>query len=159
MLLIFEVHEEYEFLHKKIMIDPKPPRSKVQTILEARCPRCREGKMFSHSAWSGKFAKMPKNCETCGLRFELQPSFFDGAMYISYAFSVAIMITFGFGTYILGGDPPMWVYITVVISAVLLLFRMSFRYSRVLMLHLFGFIKYETPEDRKRREMQSLQQK
>lgn len=137
------------------MTNPKPPRSKLKAIIETRCPRCREGKMFSNSAWSSKFAKMPKHCDECGLRFELQPSFFDGAMYISYAFSVAIMITFGFGTYILGGDPPMWVYIMVVITAVLFLFRMSFRYSRVLMLHLFGFIKYESPEERSEREIQS----
>ncbi|MDX2301638.1 MAG: DUF983 domain-containing protein [Microscillaceae bacterium] len=112
-------------------------RSKFQAIIQAKCPQCREGNMFSG------FNHTNKHCPVCGLRFEREPSFFYGSMYISYAFSVAIVLTVGFTTNILGNDPPLWVYMVAITVAILLASPLSFRYSRTLMLHLFGGVKYK----------------
>ncbi|MEM9982878.1 MAG: DUF983 domain-containing protein, partial [Bacteroidota bacterium] len=123
--------------------------TKPQAILASKCPRCRKGNIFTHSALHlTKFAKTNQHCPHCGLRFEREPGFFDGAMYISYAFSVAIVVVFGIGTYQISNrfyqyDPDTWVYLTVIFSAVVLLFRFTFRYSRTLMLYGFGSIKYD----------------
>ncbi|MCS6820728.1 MAG: DUF983 domain-containing protein [Microscillaceae bacterium] len=119
-------------------------RSLLEAMLQARCPQCRKGKMFKHNPYNIAYmAAMYENCSQCGLHYEREPGFFYGGMYISYAFSVAIFLTFGLGTYILLKDPPVWVYITIVMSASLLLFPLSFRYSRVLMLYLFGGVSYQ----------------
>lgn len=117
--------------------------SKFQAITQCKCPKCRKGNVFQHP-WArlNKFNVMNKHCPECGVRYEVEPGFFFGAMYISYAFSVATFIICGLGTYFLGKNPEAWVYVTVVIVAVLLTFPSSFRYSRVLMLHLFSGIKY-----------------
>ena len=112
-------------------------RSKFQAIIQAKCPQCREGDIF------GPMNKTHKYCPHCGLRYEREPSFFYGAMYISYAFSVAIVMICGFLTYLIGNDPDLWVYMIVIIIAILLASPISFRYSRTLMLHLFGGIKYK----------------
>ncbi len=118
--------------------------SALQAIIGSKCPRCRQGNMFEYSAFSlTKYTKMHSHCPECHLRYGREPSFFDGAMYISYAFTVAIMATFGVATYVLGGDPDAWVYLLVVSIALVFFSRFTFRYARTLMLHLFGGVAYK----------------
>lgn len=125
------------------------PKSKSAAILEAKCPRCREGDMFKYPAI--KFTKamqMHENCPVCGLRFEVEPGFFFGAMYVSYAFSVALFTTIAIALSVLG-DYPVWVYAVSIVVAVILLFPYMFRYSRVIFLHLFGGVSYDPGRARK----------
>jgi hypothetical protein len=78
----------------------------------------------------------------CGQRYEVEPGFFIGAMYISYSFAVALMVAVSVAVFVLGNDPDLWVYLVAVIVANLLLVPFMFRYSRVLMLYWFSGIKY-----------------
>ncbi|MBC7921264.1 MAG: DUF983 domain-containing protein [Ferruginibacter sp.] len=118
--------------------------SKLRAILGEQCPRCRQGKMFKYSGLNmAKFADMHEHCPHCGLQFEIEPGFFIGAMYFSYAFSVATVIIVGFGVYYLGRDPDTWVYLSVVTAALVLTIPFMFRYARVLMLHYFAGVSYE----------------
>jgi uncharacterized protein (DUF983 family) len=117
--------------------------SKSMSILESKCPRCQSGKMFKHNALSKKFTEMYPDCPVCGLHFEIEPGFFWGAMYVSYAFTVAILITLGLAILILGNDPDFWVYIGIIIPAFILASPFTYRYSRVLMIHLFSSINFE----------------
>lgn len=82
-------------------------------------------------------------CPCCGLRYMREPGFFYGAMYIAYGFSVAVVLTAGLATNILGNDPDLWVYLTVVTIGLLIASPVSFRYARVLMLHIFSGVTYE----------------
>ncbi len=85
---------------------------------------------------------MNENCPVCDLRFEVEPGFFFGAMYISYAFSVALFTTIAVALSVLG-DYSIYVYAVSIVLAVIVLFPIMFRYSRILFLHLFGGIKYQ----------------
>ncbi len=85
---------------------------------------------------------MHKFCPTCELRFEVEPGFFFGAMYISYVFSVALVAAIGLVLYWLG-DPDLWTYILIVSVGLLLFYPAMFRYSRILFLHIFGGIRYD----------------
>ncbi|WP_035727785.1 DUF983 domain-containing protein [Eisenibacter elegans] len=127
-----------------------PPRvGLLPALWQQKCPRCRQGNMFTHTGWSfTHFAKMHTHCSECGLRYEREPRFFDGAMYISYAFSVATFVSFSLATYIIGmvifgTNPPVWVYMLVVTMATLFWSRFSLRYSRTLMLYIFGDVQYD----------------
>ena len=73
---------------------------------------------------------------------EPEPGFYQGAMYVSYAFAVALIATIGVGLYLIG-DPPEWVYITAIIAITILLAPLNYRASRVIYLHLFGGIKFD----------------
>ncbi len=66
--------------------------SKLYSILYNRCPRC-------HSSSFWKYNNPYKNiinvnhqdlgrCNKCNLKFEIEPGFFFGSMYVSYAISV-----------------------------------------------------------------------
>ncbi|GAB2966556.1 hypothetical protein GCM10027048_41370 [Hymenobacter coalescens] len=100
--------------------------------------------MFTHSALSlTKFSDMPEHCPVCGQSYEPEPGFYYGAMYISFGFAVAIFTVAGVLLYYLAGDPPLWVYITTVAVATLVTLPLVFRYSRGLMLYLFGGVRFD----------------
>jgi uncharacterized protein (DUF983 family) len=62
----------------------------VRDMLYHRCPRCRVGKIFHHSIFLG-FPKMNESCSVCHLRYEREPGYFLGAMYISYVLAVPVV--------------------------------------------------------------------
>jgi uncharacterized protein (DUF983 family) len=67
---------------------------KLNSILFNTCPKCQEGAFFvTKSAFSKRFDQMHENCPVCGLRYEAEPGFFTGAMYVSYALYVATIVS------------------------------------------------------------------
>lgn len=69
-------------------------KSILNTILRGRCPRCRKGRMYKVANSYNIFHlyKMHENCSNCNVKFKMEPSFFFGAMYISYGLSVVLAI-------------------------------------------------------------------
>jgi len=62
----------------------------ITDILHQRCPRCRVGKIFHHSIFLG-FPKMLERCPVCHLRYEREPGYFMGAMFISYGLALPVI--------------------------------------------------------------------
>jgi hypothetical protein len=79
--------------------------------------------------------KMLKTCPHCGMTYEREPGYFYGAMYVSYAFIVAELVTLAIGTSILTGSNNPWLYTGILLSVVGLLSPFNLRYSRVVLLH------------------------
>jgi uncharacterized protein (DUF983 family) len=111
-------------------------------ILKMKCPRCRKGDIFSTPTFSTKFTKMNSNCPVCGQDFEIETGFYWGSMYISYFLTVILFVIVLAGTYF-AANPPTWVYLVVLCGLLLVVSPIMFRYSRVLMLYWFGFVKYD----------------
>jgi len=119
--------------------------SALSAGLKGKCPRCRQGSMFTHGTFVlSKMSSMPRTCASCGLQFEVEPGFYFGAMFVSYAFSVAVLLANMIVLYFLFADPEVWVYITCVAISSLLLYPIIFRYSRIIFLHVFGGIKFNS---------------
>jgi uncharacterized protein (DUF983 family) len=66
--------------------------SKLNSILTGSCPKCQEESMYvdSNPYHLKNIYTMHENCSHCGLHYQIEPSFFYGAMYVSYALTVAI---------------------------------------------------------------------
>ncbi|PRD47991.1 DUF983 domain-containing protein [Sphingobacterium haloxyli] len=113
-----------------------------KALRNARCVRCRKGDMFYPGIMR---QKMHEKCNYCDLFYERHPGYFYVSMFVSYAMAVAEMITVGVATYVLsGGSENMYLYIGIILSAVVLLAPFNFRYSRVLhMYFLDPGLKYE----------------
>lgn len=112
-------------------------------LLRGKCPRCRRGDMFPYPGTNlAKFNKMNETCPHCGVRLEPEPGFYQGAMYVGYAFTVAVILILGLTLYLLG-DPPEWIYILTVIGVMLLLVPLNYRFSRIVYLYAVGGIKYD----------------
>ncbi|MND31568.1 hypothetical protein D3C80_221260 [compost metagenome] len=100
--------------------------------------------MFKYPTYNlANYQKMYTNCPVCGLRYEIEPGFFWGGMYFSYALNVAQSVVLGFATYYFLNNPAAWVYLTIIIGAIFLFMPLNFRFGRVLMLHLFAPVHYD----------------
>lgn len=122
-----------------------PKNSLLYAILNHKCPRCRQGDLFKYNLIEKPhyFTATNKTCPHCQLIFEREPGFFFGAMYVSYALTMGVLLATAFILYNVFGDPELWVYIVTVPLIVLLLLPVIFRYSRTLYLHGFGGISFE----------------
>jgi uncharacterized protein (DUF983 family) len=68
--------------------------SKLYSIFKHKCPRCHEGDFFvSHPYNLSKAGDIHTECSKCGLKYQAEPGFYYGAMYVSYALAVALFVT------------------------------------------------------------------
>jgi uncharacterized protein (DUF983 family) len=117
--------------------------NKLKAMVSGKCPKCEKGDVFQFPWWDLiRFSKMNKNCPTCNVHFEVEPGFFYGAMYVSYGFTILIMIIGGFSIYNWLNDPPVLYYIIPITLISLLFTPFNFRISRVFYLHLMSGIKF-----------------
>ena len=105
-------------------------RARLAAVAAGRCPRCRNGRIFR-----GRFAMNP-TCPACGLRFEREPGYFTGAMYVSYVLALPVMVVCVAAVYLVA--PTLSFGATVAAATVLFLpfVPALFRYSRILWIHL-----------------------
>jgi hypothetical protein len=73
---------------------------------------------------------------------EPEPGFYQGAMYVGYAITIAVIVLVSVTLY-LAGHPSEWVYIGCVVTVMILLIPLNYRYSRILYLHFFGGIQFD----------------
>jgi hypothetical protein len=67
--------------------------SKVYSIINNKCPQCHEGSFhLSHPYNFKAFGDKHDICPVCALKFEKEPGFFYGSLYITYAFGVGIFV-------------------------------------------------------------------
>jgi uncharacterized protein (DUF983 family) len=113
-------------------------RGALAAMLRRRCPRCREGRVFS-----APFT-MNETCPVCGLQFGRgEPGYFTGAMYVSYALAVPLIALLTLIEHLL---MPSWSLFALVLLAWALcvpLIPWIWQYSRVLWIH---FDRYFDPE-------------
>lgn len=117
-------------------------KSKLYSILNSKCPQCREGDFFENPFSFNvlKTTQTKSNCPNCNLKYMREPSFFYGAMYVGYGLSVALAVAF----YIMGTtlfNLSMKESIIVIAVGLFALAPWTLRLSRVIWIHLF--INYE----------------
>ena len=119
-------------------------RTLISSILTQKCPRCREGEMFPQGTlYTPKFADMHQNCACCGQDLEPEPGYYFGAMYVSFAFNVAIFLIALFVLSQLVAEVTTTMVLTLILSVVIGFLPVIFRLSRALWINIF--IRYEGP--------------
>ncbi|OFY94699.1 MAG: hypothetical protein A3K10_14455 [Bacteroidetes bacterium RIFCSPLOWO2_12_FULL_31_6] len=66
----------------------------INSVLKLKCPKCRQGDLFYNKKiyqFKG-FFDMPKKCPKCGQDFQIETGFYYGAMYVSYALTIALIV-------------------------------------------------------------------
>src|SRR5580698_6865928 len=71
---------------------PKP--ALIPSILRNKCSRCRRGNLYldANPYHLKTFMRMPQKCPVCGQSFEIEPGFWYGTGFVSYALSVAVSV-------------------------------------------------------------------
>ncbi len=124
--------------------NPKP--NYLWSMFTMKCPRCRRGKMFTHSNPFKKIRlsyifDMPERCAECNQRYDLEQGFWYGTGYVSYALAVAISVATFIAWWLLIGvsTDDNRVFYWLIFNAVLLVLIQPWlmRLSRVIYLYLF----------------------
>lgn len=68
--------------------------TKIYSILTGSCPVCQNESMYKESNpyKLGKIFQMHERCSHCNTKYKIEPSFFYGAMYVSYAVGIAFAV-------------------------------------------------------------------
>jgi len=130
---------EFCFVTLKSKIQPMKAENGnlVMNILTEKCPKCGKGHVFETKKSFFQFPVMKKNCEVCDYRFDREPGYFLGAMYLSYGLAILQGIITFLAFYFLFPSVPV-LYVAFVIVGVILLFSMkNFKLSRVMYIHIF----------------------
>jgi hypothetical protein len=87
------------------MINDKPHRGYISTVLGCYCPRCRKGKLFKNpvSVNLKKNMQMHANCPVCEQATDIEVGFYYGTGYVSYVIALLISgLSFGLWWIIIG---------------------------------------------------------
>jgi uncharacterized protein (DUF983 family) len=112
--------------------------SKLYSILTGTCPKCQNESMYldKNPLHFNKILKMHENCSHCGLRYQIEPSFFYGAMYVSYGLNVAIGIAAFIISFVFF-DSNLKVAFIVIIASLIISFPFVLRWSRNIYINMF----------------------
>ncbi len=110
----------------------------IYSTVANKCPRCHKGKVFENNnpySFNGPF-EMKECCSECNLKYEREPGFFYGALYVSYALMAGVFIIW-FLTDLLWLHLEAVNLLIFVISTILVLFPVVFRSARIIWLNFF----------------------
>ena len=122
--------------------------SKIKSIFTGSCPRCQNESMYSdqNPLHLSKVLKMNDNCSHCGLKYQIEPSFFYGAMYVSYGLNVAVGIAAFIVSFVFFGTTIEQSFLSIIVTLVLL-FPFVLRLSRNIYINMF--VSYDPKFDSK----------
>lgn len=112
--------------------------TKLYSIFRMKCPRCHQGNLFeTKNPYNfSEIDKMPDNCPHCNQKYWIEPGFYYGAMYISYALTVALSVAVFVAMIVLWEFDIMW-YLGLNFTSILILFPPIFRLSRSIWINIF----------------------
>lgn len=112
--------------------------SKLNSILTGSCPKCQEESMYEdkNPYHLSKLYDMHETCSHCGLQYQIEPSFFYGAMYVSYGLTVAIGVAAFIIAKVFLGLGLVEAFIAIIIALVVLT-PVTARLSRNIYINIF----------------------
>ena len=122
--------------------------SKLYSILFNLCPKCHEGRFWkTNNPFKNILLKNSESsisCDKCMIKYELEIGFWYGAMYISYAIGVALMLFLWGCLVLLFPLINISLLISLVVIGILIFSPMNYHLSRLIWVNIF--IKYQ-PKD------------
>jgi len=115
---------------------------KLYSILKGACPKCHENSMYTHKNpyILSEIFSMHETCSNCNTKYKIEPSFFYGAMYVSYGVGIALAVaTFMISFYVFNANIH-YIFISIV-STLILFMPIIIRLSRNIWINLF--MKYD----------------
>jgi uncharacterized protein (DUF983 family) len=112
--------------------------TKINSIIKGTCPSCQKESMYvdANPYVFKNVIKMHEKCSHCGLKYQMEPSFFYGAMYVSYALSVAVGVAAFVIFKMLIGLSLVQTFIAMVLGLVIL-YPFILRISRNIWINMF----------------------
>ena len=112
--------------------------SKFYGIITGVCPKCHEESMYTNKnpyAVTQLFS-MHERCSNCNTKYKIEPSFFYGAMYVSYGVGIAFAVTAFVISYVLL-ESSRNVAIIAIVASQIIFYPIIVRVSRNIWINLF----------------------
>ena len=112
---------------------------RFNSLRKGKCPKCETGKIF---ASNGNILKlkgpvMHDNCPHCNYKFEREPGYFYGAMFMSYGITMAEAIAAFVAIRVLNLDLSVDAIMAIITAVMLIFLFPNFKFSRILWLYTF----------------------
>src|SRR6056297_878541 len=97
--------------------------NKLYSIFTGTCPVCQEESMYKEDNpyKISKLFDMHERCSNCHTKYKMEPSFFFGAMYVSYALGIAFAVAAFILSYLLFKATLLATFIIIVTVLVIFL--------------------------------------
>ena len=111
---------------------------KLYSILFGACPKCHQESMYveKNSYKLSDTLKMHERCSQCHTKYQMEPSFFYGSMYVSYGVGIAFAVAAFVISYLLLESSLVIAFIAIVVTLVGLM-PIIMRLSRNIWINLF----------------------
>lgn len=112
--------------------------STLYSILTGSCPKCNEESMYveKNPYKLGSLYKMNETCSHCHTQYMIEPSFFYGAMYVSYGLTVAIGVAIFVTLNVILGLEVLPTFIGIVVGIIALM-PVTARLARNIYINMF----------------------
>ncbi|MCF6307924.1 MAG: DUF983 domain-containing protein [Flavobacteriaceae bacterium] len=116
--------------------------TKLYSIVRMKCPRCQEGDFYKgHPYIYSTMGRVKEECSECNLKYNIEPSFYHGSYYVTYALGVALFVIVGVLTYLLISDAsPKTILISTFVSLAILS-PLFYALSKIIWINFF--VKYD----------------
>ena len=112
--------------------------SKLYSILTGTCPKCHEESMYleKNPYKLNNLYKMNDTCSHCHTQYLIEPSFFYGAMYVSYGLTVGIGVAIFVISNVIIGFPVKPTFIGIIVGIIALM-PVTARLARNIYINMF----------------------
>lgn len=115
---------------------------KLHSIFMGSCPKCHSESMYkkTNPYHINAIYDMHERCSVCHTKYKIEPSFFYGAMYVSYGLGVAIAVAAFIISFVFIGTSMAAAFFSIM-GALVLLMPLNMRLARNIWISFF--IRYD----------------
>lgn len=112
--------------------------TKLYSILTGACPKCHQESMYENKNpyVLTDVLRIGEKCSHCGTKYRMEPSFFYGSMYVSYAVGIAFAVAAFVISYLFLGASLQIVFISI-IGTLIVFAPIIMRLSRNIWINFF----------------------
>lgn len=116
--------------------------TKLYSIFTGTCPVCQQESMYKepNPYKMSQLFEMHESCSHCHTKYKIEPSFFYGAMYVSYPVGIAFAVAAFVISFFFFGSSLLTAFIAIVLTLIVFL-PVIVRLSRNIWINLF--LKYD----------------
>ncbi|MEP1488873.1 MAG: DUF983 domain-containing protein [Algibacter sp.] len=111
---------------------------KIYSIFTGACPKCHEESMYTNKNpyVLSQTIDMHDNCSNCNTKYKIEPSFFYGAMYVSYGVGIAFAVAAFIITHFVFKGGIHYIFMSIVLTLIVSL-PLILRLSRNIWINFF----------------------
>ncbi|TCK67262.1 uncharacterized protein DUF983 [Winogradskyella wandonensis] len=112
--------------------------NKIYSIITGACPKCHQESMYieKNPYIISDTLKIHDRCSNCQTKYRMEPSFFYGSMYVSYAVGIAFAVAAFIITFVLIETSLVTAFIAIVVTLIAFM-PIIMRLSRNIWINLF----------------------